>query len=645
MRIIFFISLLTLSVTLQAQQSPSFDDSLQTLLAATRQDTTRVSLLNKLAENQYDVNLKKSLAYAEQAILIGERIHDARGTKNGYNLLRRIYRRMGNFEAAIRYTLITLPLAERLRDTTEMLNCYTALGNTYSSLENYDEAKTYLSKAYTLAKRHHASALPSVMNFIGRNFGKQKKYDSALYFITRALLLERESPQPGYSMSYIYNNLGEVYLGLKKYKDAENYLTRSLELPDDQKNSFGMTFTLNTLAMTYQATDRFDLAVSTALRSIDIAKKNTYRDKVKETYFILYNIYEQQHDYKMALEYYRQFNLYQDSIFSDEKLKAIENLKINYETEKIARENELLRKDTELKDAKITEQFSLYTMAVLGITALLILILLLYRNNQQRIKTNNLLNQYNRDLAEQVYKRTLDLADSNTELVRQNSQLEQFGYIIAHNLRAPVARILGLTSIINSSEFSLPADQKVIDKLQFTAHELDTVIHDLNSILDIKKGINNTLEQIDLSQRIEKVKNALRDKIRESNTVIYSDFSAINSCYAIPAYIDSILYNLLSNAIKYKSNDRSPVIDILSRIEGTMICILVEDNGMGIDLDTQREKLFNLYQRFHYHVEGKGMGLFLVKTQVEAMNGTIEVTSQIEIGTTFKICLPASPLT
>ena len=618
--------------------------SLLANLQMAKDDTSKVDAFNALARSHYNGDLKKCISYGQEALRLSKTINYVKGLKNAYNILRRANRRLGNYEAAIRFTLNTLPLAEKLKDTAELYSCYSALGNIYSSLEKYDESKTYFKKSLQYGEQIKSLSLAATYNFMGRNYCKIKKYDSAFYFVHKAQELEKNNPQKGYTISYIYNNLGEIYLVLNKLDEAEKYYKTALDLPEDKKNPYGTTYTLNGLAQVYLNQNKTDKAIAVSLQSIDISKKYSYRDMARETYGLLSEIYAQKHDYENALHYYKSFNLYQDSILSEEKIKAIEDLKISYETQKIENEYELLRKSTELKDAELNQRVILGWAAILGIGALLIVIFLLYRNNKQRTKTNQLLNQYNRDLAEQVFNRTLDLVNSNNELVKQNNQLEQFGYIIAHNLRAPVARILGLTNIIKSPSFSLPADEIIIEKLNFTSKELDTVIHDLNAILDIKKGLNNTLENINLSQRLEKVKSILRDKIKESNTVIHADFEQGNQCFAIPAYIESILYNLISNAIKYRDDERSPVIDVSTRIENGMICLNIEDNGIGIDLDNQKDKLFNLYQRFHYHVEGKGMGLFLVKSQVEAMNGKIDVESQVNVGTTFKICLPLNPL-
>ncbi|HCZ34797.1 MAG TPA: two-component sensor histidine kinase, partial [Cytophagales bacterium] len=113
-----------------------------------------------------------------------------------------------------------------------------------------------------------------------------------------------------------------------------------------------------------------------------------------------------------------------------------------------------------------------------------------------------------------------------------------------------------------------------------------------------------------------------------------------DSISTIPTYIESILYNLIANAIKFRSPNRKPVVTIKTFSSENQIAIHVSDNGLGIDLSLVRDKLYGLYQRFHTHVEGRGLGLYLVKAQVDALSGSIEIESSPDKGTTFRIRFP-----
>ncbi|MDL5047974.1 tetratricopeptide repeat-containing sensor histidine kinase [Oscillatoria amoena NRMC-F 0135] len=634
MRILLVCGFLSTSLVGLSQLRNPAIDSLEKKLAAST-DPEKSRLLVTLAELYYNDDIRKSLNYGQQALTLSHQLYDADGIYQAQKILRRIHRRLGNFTMAVQYTLSSLPQIEKNKDTVELLDTYMTLGNIYSAMQNYTEAHKALMRALRYAEATDAPVLANTYNFIGRNYGKMKNYDSALFYIKKAQQRETERPEPGYGLSYIYNNLGEVYLELKRYDEATYYYTLALTLSEERQSPFGKTFTYNGLARVYQQTNQYDKAIASAQKSIVIAKENLYRDKAREAYGILYELYEARKDYRTALEYYRQYNLYKDSIFSEDQLQYIENLKINYETEKVQQENELLRKESELKNAKLKQEYTLDWVAALIVAFLLTGSFLLYRINLQRRKVNTLLQKYNQTLEQEVSIRTRDLAQSNMELGQQNSQLEQFSYIIAHNLKAPVARITGLINIIE--KYNLP-EVEVTQKLKDASRELETIIDDLVEIIRLKKGAKNH-STVNLSERLEKVQVVLRDKIKEVKPLITTSLDQ-PTCYAIPAYIDSILYNLISNSLKYKSKERPLAIEIKSIQKGDKCIITVQDNGTGFDADKMKDKVFELYQRFHTEIDGKGLGLYLVKTQVEALNGTVVVTSQVDKGTRFTISLP-----
>ncbi|SKC87202.1 sensor histidine kinase [Ohtaekwangia koreensis] len=236
----------------------------------------------------------------------------------------------------------------------------------------------------------------------------------------------------------------------------------------------------------------------------------------------------------------------------------------------------------------------------------------------------------NETLEAEVEERTRDL-------VEYNQQLEQFAFISAHNLRAPVARILGLGNVLGIIRNDPNEVNMIIDRIMFTTEELDRVVKDLNTVLELRKDNTSVITRINLADELKLVKINLEKEIEETHTVFEEDFSNAAVVYTLKPYLDSILMNLISNAIKYRNPNIPPVIRIQSQIVQEHICITVSDNGLGMDLPLYRDKLFTLYSRFHSHVEGKGMGLYLVKTQATALGGKIEVESQTGNGTTFKV--------
>jgi signal transduction histidine kinase len=248
----------------------------------------------------------------------------------------------------------------------------------------------------------------------------------------------------------------------------------------------------------------------------------------------------------------------------------------------------------------------------------------------------------NDNLEELVGQRTRELREALDNLTKQNQDLSQFSYIVSHNLRSPVARVMGLISIFESSQLSPAEVKELMGHLRRTSRDLDTIMRDLNDILSIRTKLNTHNELVDLAEVAQDEKAFLRDEVGRAGAVIQVDFAEVDKLYSVKSYVRSILHNLLSNSLKYRSSKRPPLIRVAtSRCPG-FTCLSVQDNGMGMDLSNlDQYKIFGLYQRMHEHTEGKGMGLFLVKTQVESLGGKIEVESEVEVGTTFRVYFPS----
>ncbi len=236
----------------------------------------------------------------------------------------------------------------------------------------------------------------------------------------------------------------------------------------------------------------------------------------------------------------------------------------------------------------------------------------------------------NERLEQEVEKRT-------AELVQHIRQLEQYSFVTAHNLRAPVARIIGLCQIIQMQDSDSSETRAIIERLNTSSQELDLVFRELSTILDIRTFSMEIFSPVNLEEEVAGVLSNLKDEIDQANAVVRTNFEVL-VIMSIRPYIKSILFNLISNALKYRHPERHPRVCISSKRQDSRILITVADNGLGITRDNQ-DKIFQLYKRFHYHVEGRGVGLFLVKTQVDSLGGSIEIESTPDQGTTVRIWL------
>jgi PAS domain S-box-containing protein len=222
------------------------------------------------------------------------------------------------------------------------------------------------------------------------------------------------------------------------------------------------------------------------------------------------------------------------------------------------------------------------------------------------------------------------------DLIQRNKELEQFAYIVSHNLRGPVSNIIGLT---NELLITPPTDEIYTDflaGLKNSTDKLDEVIKDLGYILQRKQEVTEQREIVNLSSLVEDIKGSIKNMITESGTTINYNFDE-PEMLSLKTYLYSIFYNLVSNSIKYRKADVAPIITITGTNQNGFTELIFADNGMGIDLEIYGDKVFGLYKRFHNHTEGKGMGLYMVKSQVESLGGTINISSQLNRGTIFTL--------
>jgi PAS domain S-box-containing protein len=221
------------------------------------------------------------------------------------------------------------------------------------------------------------------------------------------------------------------------------------------------------------------------------------------------------------------------------------------------------------------------------------------------------------------------------ELQRTIQDLKQFSYITSHNLRSPVANLQSLLGLCKTCDIQDPYLSLLIEKSEESAMNLNNVISDLMQVLMIKGSVNIEKENISIVHVVEKVAKTIEHLIAGSNAKININTDTNAQVWFNRSYLESIFLNLLTNAIKYSDSNKDVHITIdLSENEMYDI-VTFTDNGIGIDLSKHGERIFGMYQRFHHHPDSKGLGLFLVKSQMNALEGDIRVESEVGKFTTF----------
>ena len=229
-----------------------------------------------------------------------------------------------------------------------------------------------------------------------------------------------------------------------------------------------------------------------------------------------------------------------------------------------------------------------------------------------------------------------ELEKLNHSLTIKNGQLQEFNYLISHNLKAPITSITTLSDLMNQTE-SIEEYKLLANKLNTVAFRIANLITDLLQYVRILNTNKVELKKLNLETIITESAELFVESLNNNDFKIIKELNEWTEIEFNEVFLRSVVQNLVSNAIKYKSTDRESYIKFKTLKRESKLILEVSDNGIGIDLEKHKDEIFKLYKRFHREYSGKGLGLFLVKSQLESLNATITVESEVDKGTIFKL--------
>ncbi len=240
----------------------------------------------------------------------------------------------------------------------------------------------------------------------------------------------------------------------------------------------------------------------------------------------------------------------------------------------------------------------------------------------------------------QLEQANAELSQKNHELTRTNADLDNFIYTASHDLRAPITNLEGLLVALEE-EMGEPAEniQPLLTMMDKSIMRFKKTIEDLTDISKTQRSTDDLAENIELSELLDEVKESVSELIKKEEATLLSDFTEVDTVRFSPKNLRSVLYNLVSNAIKYRSPERPAKVQVSAVKIGDEVRLRVKDNGLGVNM-SYADQLFGMFKRLHDHVEGSGIGLYIVKRIIENANGRIEVQSEVGVGTTIDVYLP-----
>jgi signal transduction histidine kinase len=599
-----------------------------------------------------------------------------------------VFEEQGEYEASLKNAFDALSIAGQNHFELERAKALARISWSYYDLKQYRLCGEFTLKLLTVAtSRHYQFELGVAYNLMGHLKIQEKKYDEARRNYERSLQI-RSDINDTKGMSEEFYSLGDLYVLEGNLSKGLEYQFRSLQLSTSIHSRVGMGYIYARIGKTYILQNKLKEAEEYLTMAEDLARKIRAATVMIDVYDLKRQLYTAAMNLPLVTTYSKLYESLRDSLFNASVSNRISVLQNMFELDKRRQEIELQNAELLAQQNQIEQRNRVLIIVVIGLLVLMILSVLLLRNlfrirqlNKEVVKQNadlllkkdeieaqnEELTQSNDEISLQrdlltAQKNKLDEArelirEQNEKIKNQNKklkkkvkkrtaelteyvqQLEQFTFISSHNLRAPVARILGLGNLLELKGLTSEDTTSVVSGLVVTAKEIDRVVRDLNLILEIKRGHGQELTWIDFRDVLAAIRVTLVNEITNSNAIILDNFKEVPGLKSFRPYIDSILLNLVSNAIKYRRPNVNPVINIKTEFRGSFICLIVNDNSLGINLPLYGDKLFTLYKRFHDHVEGKGIGLYLVKTQVIALGGKLEVESEVNRGTTFYVYL------
>ncbi|PZR20261.1 MAG: histidine kinase [Flavobacterium psychrophilum] len=235
----------------------------------------------------------------------------------------------------------------------------------------------------------------------------------------------------------------------------------------------------------------------------------------------------------------------------------------------------------------------------------------------------------------QLKEKEVELGNTINIIVSQNNRLSNFAHIVSHNLRSHASNLRMLLDLFKEAKEDERGE--MLEHLEAISDGLTITISHLKELVEIQTEIKTVREKLNLRHYLKNILNILHNEIKKHNVDIEINIPLDVTVDYNPAYLESILLNFTTNAIKYSSPDRKPLLSYDFEIVDGKKVLSISDNGLGIDLKKHKNSLFGMYKTFHKNQNARGIGLFITKNQVEAMGGRIEVSSELNKGTTFKV--------
>ncbi|WNH13287.1 ATP-binding protein [Thalassobellus suaedae] len=580
-----YIAILLFSFSISAQKSIDNDpEILQGKI------NFRIEEAHSALENYNYLEAQNNL---NEALKLAEQLNNKESLGIIYTFKARLQLTNNESDNAITSLNTSIEIQRTIKDDANLADSYKTLGEVYVNKEDYTQAADYFKSARNLFQQE----------------GLEKK-------LAETLLEE-----------------GKTYMFLKNYRKARSVIDQSLALAKKTGDLKTQSKALVKQGIIYSKLNDSNRAISYANEGLQIAKENNFAGVLNEGYLVLSNINENIENYEQSTIYLKLHLKLSDSL---------RNLKIAYSSTNSDIQNKLNAEIEKNKKAKeeSQEDKNLNTLtsilSVALITILSLLTLSLYKNNNIRLKTNNMLHKKNGELI---------IAKEKAELASKTKA--NFLSTVTHELRTPLYAVTGLSNML-LEENPKPDQVQHLKSLKFSGDYLLTFINDILQINKIEANkVDVDPESFNLKKKINNIILALNNSANDNNVKLHFEYDKDlpENFIADQLKISQILINLIGNSIKFtKDGDIWIRIYKIEQKDNTYtLRFEIEDNGIGISQEKQ-DNMFESFSQGSIQINrkygGTGLGLSIVKGLIDILKGKIYVKSELEKGTTFYFEIP-----
>ncbi len=634
-------------------QSSSSTDSLEQLLASGGQDSSRVLLLNELANKYLASQPTKAKELAEESVLLASKINFLRGKAVALICLGDYHFRQSNYANAIDYGTQSLKVATGLRDSLYMADAYRLLGNTHTfGLKQYDLALDYQLKGLKIfLQRSDSKRIAALYGSITWIYAiTNQSLTEAHNLADKGILLSRELKN--YQLlSYNFNSKGLLFFREGRLDSSLVNFKKSNEAAALADDKAVIAYNKSIMGNIYLQLKNYQKAIAIFKQSLDESKLLNVREVMKDAYDGLAKAYQATHQYEAAYDFHCKYTDLKDSLVNWETTQKAIFFRFSFEEEKreakIAQLEKERRQSEKEKKAYVIFFSAIFLMLLAG-TGLII------ANNRQKKRANLILQEKNTEIEvqneelvqsrEEIASQRDIVADQNHKLKQINNTKDKLFSIISHDLRGPIASLRSLLGLVVCDKVTDAELKMLMPKLNQNVGGIQDTLENLlewsRSQMD---GLKSSPKKLDLHVSVKQTV-LLFNEAASTKRISLIDNSTPAQIIADENHVHLILRNLVNNAIKFTT--AGGLVTINTARKNEFVELSISDSGIGIS----PENLSKLFAKDTYSIsygtqgeKGTGLGLSLCKEMAEANGGKITVNSEVGKGSTFYVYLMASP--